>query len=1238
MPPGGEHPPDARVHDLGVGADRAVPDAGRSDLRDIDAAPDARPDAAVLPPRDALANDTGAPAVDTGPRSDTPVTTDVASADADSADPDTSAPTDVTPPPDARPARDAAPADVARPPDVEPEPDAMRPDVATPDARPQPDAEPRPDMARPDAATPDAGPILDVVRPDVAIPDVARPDAPPAPDDALPDASPPDAARPPDAALPDASPPDAARPPDAALPDASPPDVARPPDAVVPDAVPLPDASPPDIAPIPDRALPDAEPVPDVPSPDSEPVPDVAPPDAAPVPDVSPPDIRRVPDVAPPDASPPDSAPDAAPPDAAARPDDAAPDAAWDIRLVITPDAEPDAAPDAVPDATPEPDAQPPDAAPMPDAATPDVGCVDEICDGLDNDCDGEIDEGFRLGEACVAGIGGCRRFGETVCGATGRLACNAVRGDPEPETCNGVDDDCDTLTDEGADAEGNPIFPLTGECYDGPPGTAGIAHCVAGFHVCEEGAWSPCVDQALPNPEICDDADNNCNALIDDLDEGACICRPGEEQNCYTGPDGTADVGYCESGLSQCLEDRTAFGECVGEVLPELEICDDVDNDCDGEVDNIAVGACVCRPDESRACYTGPPEATDVGVCVSGVQVCVEDRTAFGRCEGDVMPSVEICDDADNDCDGVVDNLLAGACVCRPDEVRACYNGPDGTNDVGPCHEGSQICREDRTAFEPCDGEVLPDVEHCDDVDNDCDGEIDNLLEGACICRPEETRACYTGPDGTLDVGPCASGSQICLESRTDFGECVGDSLPGDEVCDDIDNDCDGVTDNLLEGECVCHPDETLLCYSGPEDTVDIGMCVAGERICQPDRTEFGPCEGEVPPGDESCNGLDDDCNGVIDDVPNPDGVPVAAVEGRISLPLSTSQDPDVAWSGALYGAVWREQVDPDHDVIEFMRANADGQTLSEPLALSSGESAAYAPSITWSGTEFGVVWYDARHGSPNSEIYFARASTEGVRIGDEVRLTDAPQISAAPHIVWTGTQYGVTWYDMRDGRCCEIYFARVAANGAIVGAPLRITQDPRISAAPQVVWTGEAFAIIWLESKLGRPTVFSTMVSADGSEVGLEQRVSVHAGNAASPSAVWADGEIGIAWAGRDGVDKWMYFVRLDADGTKIGDELPVAAVANSSTIPDLVWDGQAYGLVWADNLGAPTGADLFFRRITREGVLIGETVQILGAMRDSVTPALDWTGTEFGAIWQDSRSNFREIYFTHGGFGCP
>jgi hypothetical protein len=381
----------------------------------------------------------------------------------------------------------------------------------------------------------------------------------------------------------------------------------------------------------------------------------------------------------------------------------------------------------------------------------------------------------------------------------------------------------------------------------------------------CQAG-WDDC-DQILSN---------GCETPLGDGGIG-CACPPNITKDCYAGPPNTLNIGPCKAGKQTCNASGTGWSPCQGQVLPSTETCwTPLDDDCDGKVNEDGPG-CVCAPNASEPCYTGPAGTRNVGACKDGTHTCNAAGTEWGTCDGQVLPSPETClTPVDDNCDGQVNEAGGAGCLCTPNTTSSCYGGPPGTQGVGVCKPGSQTCNSMGTGFGPCTGDVVPSPDICtDNLDNDCNGTTNDGVSGGaggCVCFPLAVSSCYTGPANTSGVGVCKDGVATCAASGAAWGACSGQVVPSTDHCtDSLDNDCNGiVNDGFGKGGqgCACTPGTQQDCYDGPPGTLGVGVCVGGKKTCKANGTGWEACLGQVIPDLDSClNALDDDCNGVVND-----------------------------------------------------------------------------------------------------------------------------------------------------------------------------------------------------------------------------------------------------------------------------------------------------------------------------------------------------------------------------------
>ena len=456
-----------------------------------------------------------------------------------------------------------------------------------------------------------------------------------------------------------------------------------------------------------------------------------------------------------------------------------------------------------------------------------------EICDGQDNNCDGVIDEGFDLdGDGFTVCAGDCDDTDATINpGAT--------------ESCNGIDDNCDGTIDEGV--ETTYYADVDGDGY-GDLNSTTLA-CLQPFgYVLDH---TDCDDtDATINPgatESCNGIDDNCDGTIDE----------GVETTYYADVDGDG-YGDLNATTLACLQpfgyvlDNTDCDDTDATINPgATESCNGIDDNCDGTIDEGV-----------ETTYYADVDGDGYGDLNATTLACLQpfgyvlDNTDCDDTDATINPgATESCNGIDDNCDGTID-----------EGVETTYYADVDGDGYGDLNATTLACLQpfgyvlDNTDCDDTDATINPGAtESCNGIDDNCDGTIDEGVETTY----------YADVDGD-GYGDLNATTLACLQpfgyvlDNTDCDDTDATINPGaTESCNGIDDNCDGTIDEGVETT-----------YYADVDGDGYGDLNSTTLAClQPfgyvlDNTDCDDTDATINPGaTESCNGIDDNCDGTIDE-----------------------------------------------------------------------------------------------------------------------------------------------------------------------------------------------------------------------------------------------------------------------------------------------------------------------------------------------------------------------------------
>jgi hypothetical protein len=494
---------------------------------------------------------------------------------------------------------------------------------------------------------------------------------------------------------------------------------------------------------------------------------------------------------------------------------------------------------------------------------------ADELCNGLDDDCDTVVDDNPTDGIAAFRdsdddGFGDATQV-ILVCTPPGGFS--AVAGDCDDadsstfpgaeERCDGDDDDCDSLIDEDAVDAPTWFADLDGDSFgdaDNP-----IAACTAPPSTVTDATDCDDLD-ADANPagvETCNGTDDDCDTFVDEDAVGAPLW--------FADVDGDG-FGDAADALEACVApaDRVADDTDCDDAVPSIfpgapELCDGLDNDCTGATDDDPTLLATWYADTDGDGF-GQTTATQLACAAPAGFVA-----APGDCD-DTLASVfpgaeETCDGNDEDCNGLVDDDPIDASTWFLD-----FDGDGAAGDTVTQLACSQPAGWLATATDCDDGraEVFPGAdERCNGADDDCDGETDeDAIDPATFFLDGDG-------DGFGDEEAIVQACVLPAGASQTAGDC-NDTLAGvnpaaTEVCNGLDDDCADGADG---------PDAAdVLTFYRDRDGDGFGDLTTPVDACaQPPGTvtDATDCDdvsaASFPGGEEVCDGRDNDCDGTTD------------------------------------------------------------------------------------------------------------------------------------------------------------------------------------------------------------------------------------------------------------------------------------------------------------------------------------------------------------------------------------
>ncbi|WNG30379.1 hypothetical protein F0U62_44985 [Cystobacter fuscus] len=347
------------------------------------------------------------------------------------------------------------------------------------------------------------------------------------------------------------------------------------------------------------------------------------------------------------------------------------------------------------------------------------------------------------------------------------------------------------------------------------------------------------------------------------------------------------------------------------------------------------------------------------------------------------------------------------------------------------------------------------------------------------------------------------------------------------------------------------------------------------------------------------------------------------------LSTALHHKYAPTVAHDGTNFLVVWESWTQSAVDIYAT-RVSSTGTVLDPGgIALSTAPGLQRAPAVAHDGTNFLVVWQDQRNG--NSDIYGTRVSGAGTVLDPSgLVISTAANEQLAPSVAHNGTNFLVVWQDARSG-VFDIYGTRVNGSGTVLNTNgILISVAVNAQERPTVAYNGSDFVVVWEDSRNGNADIYGARVSTTGvvrNPSGIA--LSTHGNNQRAPQVARSGTDCLVVW--HDTQASTLSGARLSNTGVVLNpSDLLIAPMFSFTSRLSLASDGTNFLVAWGAYASGGRNTDIQATRVTSAGVALDTpALPISVAGNGQYTPVVAHDGTNFLVVWRDHRHTGSDIY---------